>query len=75
MKTNHHKAKKMISFKIYAENHRDGTLIIKNIKQGNYCVCTVYEIMNNYQLLCGFSEENISFIRSVIEFNKSVEEN
>jgi hypothetical protein len=56
-----------IRYELYAENHRDKTLIIKNLEQDNYFVCTATEIFNDAKLLEGFSNKDISFIRTAIE--------
>lgn len=60
-------SKQDIRFELYAQN-KDDSLIIKNLEQDNFFQCTVRQLLANPNLLAGFSDNDITFIKQLETF-------
>ncbi len=54
-----------IRYELYTEDHRNGTLVVKNIEQNNFFVTTANKVLADKNLLQGFSKKHIAYIKTI----------
>jgi hypothetical protein len=58
------------SYEIYAQNAK-GKLMIKNIKENNFFIRSIDEIMRDQKLLNGFSKRYVDWMKTIAELEGS----